>query len=239
MEKRHADTNSLKASGLKSASVKTNFLIYKILADQYQKLLSTKEMGSVKTVLDCGFGDGYFLDFFKEKFPNKILTGIDISKDSKEKIKHNHGAKNLHIGDLTDFNLNKKFDLVHSFDVLYHILSEADYRSALSNIANHSSKYVVLHERFFTRVPLLSSSHVRARRREVTNQILNSNGFYLYSEIPSHFLGMRMFSSIINKITPTLLHRLDQRIATSFPDYLQEALASHSIRVYKKSKHLK
>ena len=234
-KKRHANTDNLQASGLKSVNLKTNHLIYKMLADQYLALLKGLDIDTVKTILDCGYGDGYFLDFFKDNFPDKSLSGIDISKDSKDKIGKKHNLKKLHVGDLTDFNLNKKFDLVHSFDVLYHILKESDYRDALMNIAAHSQKYVILHERFFKRIPVISASHVRIRRNEFTNQILNSQNFYLHSEIPSHFFAMRMFSAPVNKAAPKLLYNLDNYIANSLPDHAQEVLASHSIRVYKQA----
>lgn len=234
-KERHAQVGSLRASGLRSVSLKANYYIYKMLANQYLKLLDAINIDSVDTILDCGYGDGYFLDFFRENFPTKALWGIDISEESRKKIKQEHDKKNLYAGDLTNFDLKRKFNLVHSFDVLYHILDEADYRNALENIASHSDQYVILHERFFTRIPIISCSHIRFRRAEVTDQILNSKGFFLYSEIPSHFFGARMLSSFVYRLLPSLLYKVDNRIANNFPNHLQEALSSHSIRVYKKA----
>ena len=144
---RHARVNNLKASGLKSVSVKANHFIYRILTEQYAKLLANLDLEDVKTILDCGFGDGHFLKFFSENYPNKKLTGVDISPAAKEKIDV-VPQKQLHISDLASLKLDKKFDLVHCFDVLYHILDEADYRTALQNLADHSDKYVILHEKF-------------------------------------------------------------------------------------------
>jgi hypothetical protein len=233
---RHARKDNLEASGLKSVGLRANHLIYKILEDQYTRLLNEKiQIDSVKTILDCGYGDGYFLRFFTEKFPNKSVEGVDISKEARAKITFFKNTDALHVGDLSEFNLKKKYDLVHCFDVLYHILKEEDYRNSLENIASHSQKYVILHEKFLKKSPLISARHVRFRRREVTNQILNSRGFYLHSEIPTHFFAMRLFTYRINRIFPSLLYGIDRKIADSFPDYLQESLASHSIRVYKKA----
>lgn len=230
---RHARVKSIKASGLKSVGVKANGFIYKILTEQYEKLLKNLDLKDVKTILDCGFGDGHFLKFFKNNFPDKKITGVDISQDAKDKI--DFIPKNqLHVSDLADLKLDRKFDLVHSFDVLYHILGEADYRSALQNIADHSNNYVILHERFVKKTPRFSSAHVRFRRREYTNQVLNSKGFFLHSEIPTHFLGVRFFTYHLNKIIPGLLYKIDKFIAEKFPDHLQELLGTHTIRVYKK-----
>lgn len=231
---RHSSVDNIKASGLKSVSVKANYYIYRILTEQYAKLLASMDLKDVKTILDCGFGDGHFLKFFSENYGNKKLTGVDISEAAKGKIDF-VPKNNLHVSDLASLKLNSKFDLVHSFDVLYHILNESDYRSSLQNIADHSNKYIVLHEKFVRKSPRFSSAHVRFRRREYTNQILNSKGFYLHSEIPTHFLGVRFFTYRLNKVVPGILYKIDKFIAEHFPDHLQEVLGTHSIRIYKKA----
>lgn len=233
-KQRHARVNTLKASGLKSVGVTANHYIYRMLSEQYEKLLKKLKMHAVETILDCGYGDGYFLDFFQKHYPDKKLTGVDISDAARDKITSTP-KKQLHVGDLTAFNLKKKFDLVHCFDVLYHILDEADYRDALENLAEHSKKYVVLHEKFVRRTPRFSSAHVRFRRREFTNQVLNSKGFYLHAETHTHFMGVRFFTYQLNKIIPGFLYKVDKFIAEKFPDHLQEFLGTHTIRVYKKA----
>lgn len=231
-KERHAADKSLKASGLKSVNLKAVDFIYKILAEQYRGLLDRLEVNNLKNVLDCGFGDGYFLKFFNQYYPKLELYGVDISHAAKEKVKLDRCK--LFVADLTTFNLKKKFDLVHCFDVLYHILDEAEHRNALENLADHSNKYVVLHERFFSKTPIISSRHVRFRRRELTNQILNSRGFYLHSQTYSHFVAVRLGTYWLNRFIPEFLYNIDKKIAT-WPANLQEALASHSIRVYKKA----
>ncbi|HET7529303.1 MAG TPA: class I SAM-dependent methyltransferase [Candidatus Saccharimonadales bacterium] len=230
-KERHAKTANLKASGVKSVGVKSNEYIYRILADQYLKLLRSLDLKDVKTVLDCGFGDGYFLRFYQSYFPQFNIFGVDISADAKNKIDFVAKSK-LYTSDLTKFNSKKKFDIVHSFDVMYHILKSEDYVKTLNNMANLSNKYIILHERFLTRAPLVSSKHVRMRRSEFTNQVLNSKGFYLHEEIPTHFLAMRMFTYKFNKVMPHSLYRLDKFIADNIHPSAQEFLASHHIRVY-------
>jgi len=230
-KKRHSRTKNLKASGVKSVGVRSNEYIYKILAEQYLKLLNSLDLKDVKTVLDCGFGDGYFLKFYQTHFPQLKIFGVDISADAKKKIDF-VAKSNLYTSDLTKFSSKKKFDIVHSFDVMYHILKSEDYVRTLNNMANLSNKYIILHERFLTRAPLVSSKHVRMRRAEFTNQILNSKGFYLYEEIPTHFLAMRLFTYKFNKVMPHSLYKVDRFIAENIHPSAQEFLASHHIRVY-------
>ncbi len=232
---RHAQQPDLKASGLKSVGLKANKYIYKILADQYLKLLNSLDLSGVKSVLDGGFGDGYFLKFYQNHFPHLEVYGVDISKDAKAKI--DFLPKNrLYTSDLASFSPRRSFDIIHSFDVMYHILDTEDYAKALGNLATLSNKYVILHERFLKRAPFVSSKHVRLRRSEFTNQILNSKGFFLTAEIPTHFLAVRLLTYKFNKLIPRFLYKIDKYISENTHSSTQEFLASHYIRVYSKGK---
>lgn len=232
---RHAQQPDLKASGLKSVGLKANKYIYKILEEQYLKLLRGLDLSNVESVLDGGFGDGYFLRFYQKNFPHLKIFGVDISKDARAKI--DFLPKNrLYTSDLSSFSPKQRFDLVHSFDVMYHILDTGDYVRSLSNMASLSNKYVILHERFLKRAPLISSKHVRLRRSEFTNQILNSAGFFLIAEIPTHFFAARLLTYKLNKIIPVTLYKIDRYISERIHPSAQEFLASHHIRVYSKVK---
>ena len=231
---RHAKTSNLRASGQQSVGVRSNEYIYRILADQYLKLLNNLNMKGVNTVLDCGFGDGYFLRFYQTHFPHLKVFGVDISEDAKKKIDF-LAKEQLFTSDLTEFTPKKRFDIVHSFDVMYHILQSDDYVKTLQNLASLANRYIILHERFLKRAPLVSSKHVRMRRSEFTNQVLNSKGFYLMHEIPTHFLAVRLLTYKLNKLMPASLYKIDRFIAENAHPSAQEFLASHHIRVYSKS----
>lgn len=231
---RHSDKDNIRVVGVKGVTIKGNYYIYKFLNEQYKKILARIDISEMETLFDCGFGDGYFLDFFHNNYPHLKLSGIDISPDAKKRIDF-IDQKNLYTGDLTEMKINKTYDIVQSFDVLYHILDDANHYAALKNIAKISKKYIILHERFSTKAELLSSKHVRMRRSEYTNQILNSEGFYLYKEIPTHFIAMRLLTYRLNSYLPQILYKMDQRISERFHEATQERLASHFIRVYKRS----
>ena len=232
---RHARQPNLEASGLKSVGLKSNKYLYKMLADQYLELLNKLDLSTVKSVLDCGFGDGYFLKFYQDNFPRLEIFGVDISQDAKSKIDF-LPSNRLYTSDLVSFSPKRKFDIVHSFDVLYHILKTDDYIKALNNMASLSNRYVILHERFLKREPLISSKHVRLRRSEFTNQVLNANGFFLAAEIPTHFIAVRLLTYRLNKFIPKSLYEIDRYISEEFHPSAQKALASHHVRVYAKGK---
>lgn len=231
-KKRHSKED-IKAVGQKSISVKGNHHIYLFLQEQYEKLLSEINMNEVKSFFDCGFGDGYFLKYYSKKFPHIKLSGIDISTDAKIKVDF-IDSKFLFVGDLATMETTKKYDIVQSFDVLYHILNDSDHYESLVNMSKISSRYIILHERFSAKTSLTDFGHERTRRSEYTNQILNSQGFYLYREIPSHFFAIRLFTYRLNSYIPGLLYKIDKYIANNLHDSRQEYLASHFIRIYKK-----
>jgi SAM-dependent methyltransferase len=231
---RHNEVNSLEASGLQAVGLRANYYIYKILAEQYLRLLNTLDTKNIKSVLDCGYGDGYFLEFYRHNFPKIALDGIDISSDAKKKINFMEKSR-LHVGDLSNFSLRKKFDIVHSFDVLYHVLDDQDYFDSLNNMTKHSNKYIILHERFFDKTPIITSKHVKMRRRDITDQFLNTHGFHLVAEMPTHFIGMRIPTFKLNAIIPKTLYRIDSFIANNFSRSFQDRLCSHKVRVYEKA----
>lgn len=232
-KKRHSDIDNIRAVGGKGVNIKGNYYVYKFLEEQYKELLSKIDISEVKTFFDCGFGDGHFLRFYKETYPHIKLSGIDISQDAKERIDFVN-PKDLFVGDLVDMNIKKTYDIVQSFDVLYHIVNDSDYYNALYNMTKIAKKYLILHERFNSSAGLISLKHIRMRRSEYTNQILNSEDFYLYREIPSHFLAKRLFTYRLNSYIPGLLYKLDHFISNHFHDSTQERMASHFIRIYKR-----
>lgn len=213
-KQRHAKSPDLKASGIKSVSVKSNEYIYKMLEEQYAKLLDEVGIDKLASVLDCGFGDGYFLKFYTDKYPHLKVHGVDISQAARDKIDF-IDRKQLFVSDLVGFKPESKFDIVHCFDVMYHILKTDDHTQVLKNLAAWSNKYVILHERFLEKTPMISSAHVRMRRSEFTNQVLNSQGFFLSREIPSHFFAMKLLTYKLNKYAPGAFYKIDSFIARS------------------------
>ena len=69
------------------------------------------------------------------------LTGLDISKTMLEKAKENLDEKNLVLWDMTDFNLNKKFDtILCNYNSICHLLKWEDWVNFFENVSNHLDK---------------------------------------------------------------------------------------------------
>ena len=65
------------------------------------KVLHSLEIDSLKSVIDCGFGDGYFLDFFQTNFSEWDVFGLDISENAINKVSTFFENRKLRVIDLT------------------------------------------------------------------------------------------------------------------------------------------
>lgn len=90
------------------------------------QILSSHLLREKAKVLDVGFGHGYALFYLSQRFPQCHFTGIDINKEMVENgqvIASRKRIKNLSFihGDIQSIELNEKFDVILSADVLEHI----------------------------------------------------------------------------------------------------------------------
>lgn len=78
----------------------------------------------VKSMIDLGCGDGRLIHSIKKEFPKIKITGIDISLRRIKGLKERFPKDNFYVGDVCNTKLKKKFDFVHSSQVLEHVSSD-------------------------------------------------------------------------------------------------------------------
>lgn len=90
-------------------------------------------IGEQKTLFEVGFGYGYFYNLFKEKFPNIKYSCCELS-EPLARANQLKGIETLNCSfqDVVD----KKFDIIASFDVLEHFYDPADYTNKLNELLN-------------------------------------------------------------------------------------------------------
>jgi 2-polyprenyl-3-methyl-5-hydroxy-6-metoxy-1,4-benzoquinol methylase len=94
----------------------------------------------VSTVLDMGCGDGNILDKFNG-YEN--YCGIDVSDVTISNVAKKYKRSNREF--FTYDNIpDKKFDLVLSLDVLYHIVNISDFNNYLDIAADKCNQYFVV-----------------------------------------------------------------------------------------------
>lgn len=85
-----------------------------------------------KSILDVGCGEGYFLASIANNLQHKNLVGIDVSIPPAAK---QYSEIEFISGDIIDFHIDKKFDVVFSDQVLEHI-APCDVEMHLKSIKN-------------------------------------------------------------------------------------------------------
>lgn len=88
-------------------------------------------------VLDLGCGSGFWTDVFLGKGVAGY-HGVDVAETAIASLQARHAEVPFECRDLGEaFDLEKRFDLVNVFDVLYHITDDAKFETALGNVARH------------------------------------------------------------------------------------------------------
>jgi SAM-dependent methyltransferase len=92
---------------------------------------------SLKSILDFGCGDGWYLDYFAKNFPNIVFYGTDISQDmvdisnKKSLVNSNFSVKKMMEGGL-DYAV--RFDLIYSITVFAHIVDQGQCENIFQDI---------------------------------------------------------------------------------------------------------
>tara|TARA_B100000900_G_C20586598_1_gene719848 strand:- start:1317 stop:2207 length:891 start_codon:yes stop_codon:yes gene_type:complete len=174
-----------------------------------------------KSILDVGCGKGALLNTISKSYKSKELYGIDVSL-LDDSIRKKMPNINFISGDITSFDLNKKFDVVYSNHVLEHMANE-DLKTHITSIIKHMKRNSVLiinmPNRLFgpsdvtriidysyTNKTLAQGSHFNESTYSEIIKMLKDHGFNSFkSPIPltrvRHlFRSIRINSDIISKI---------------------------------------
>lgn len=136
----------LSTIGYKGLGVKYNNWLYhkraKVVNNVIRNYLNIDD--NLK-IIELGVGDGFFVNLWKQKGV-KNLIGIDITEQSVSTLSQIYPEYNFRMCDISsqNFCINTKFDVVSSFDILFHIVDDEKFEMAIKNISNLLSKNSVL-----------------------------------------------------------------------------------------------
>ena len=95
-----------------------------------------------KSILDVGCGKGALLNTISKSYKFKELYGIDVSLPNSTLRKKMQNI-NFVQGDITSFDLNKKFDVIYSNHVLEH-MADRDLKTHMESIFRHMKRNSIL-----------------------------------------------------------------------------------------------
>jgi 2-polyprenyl-3-methyl-5-hydroxy-6-metoxy-1,4-benzoquinol methylase len=167
-------------------------------------------------VLDAGSGSGFFVQHYLER--GARVTGVDLTEVSVRELSKRFPEAQFERGDLSTWRAREPFDLVSCFDVLFHIVDEAAWDKALTNLADavRPGGYFVFTEYFPRRRPRNQAAHNVGRDWETYRTALLARGLAILENRPTHHLmnsdlGVFRF---LNR-APELLYRIDLALLTA------------------------
>lgn len=101
------------------------------------------EQHGVKTVLELGCGDGTQLTL--ARYPSYV--GVDVSQTAVDLCRRRFagdGSKRFYHAD-ERASYAGRYDLVLSLDVIFHLVENAVYEAYMTDLAEHSRRYMVIY----------------------------------------------------------------------------------------------
>jgi SAM-dependent methyltransferase len=177
--------------GFRRKSVAFNKWAYRIRADVLDELISKKIIDSEnKAVLDIGCGTGFFIKYWQQQ-KGKPVAGLDITEVSINQLKEAIPDAEFHLADLSDpdLKLDNSYDLISIFDVLFHIVDDDKFATAVANLAKISKPGAqVIITDMFKKKTLHPMQHCRNRSLGHYQEVFSKNSFELKLMMPLFFV---------------------------------------------------
>lgn len=170
-----------------------NKFLYKAKIRALKKVILSQHIDiHSKTVCDIGCGTGFFVSFY-QVHGAKDIVGVDITSTSITNLKRKYPQYLFIKQDISSSLLvsiiNRKFDILNIFDVMYHITDDELFNQTIVNISRliNSNGFVFITDRWGSKNINLAD-HVKFRSKKVYEKILAENGFEIIAILPLYCL---------------------------------------------------
>jgi len=114
----------------------------KMMLKQLESLIE----GEPKRILEVGFGDGWFMNELKKKFPNAEIVGITVVQPEKDRAKQLFKIpdENLYVGDMHELPFKDgSFDLIIHRDVFEHSIAPYIFLKEMQRVLVDKGKVIM------------------------------------------------------------------------------------------------
>ncbi len=211
-ERRLAEQFDLRGTGETGLSLEYNRACYALRAEVLTRALARAGFDPRgKQVLDVGCGTGFFTAYYLAR--GARVTGMDIARTSIERLRRQFPEAGFLLADVSEVDLEGRFDLVNAFDVLYHIVDDARWEAALRRLGEAVlPRGMLLVTDTFVTFPA-GAEHNRMRALAEYRRVLEPLGFAIGGTWPTHVLLNRELGGwrFLNR-APGLLLAMDRAL---------------------------
>ncbi len=186
-DRRLAEQFDLRGTGETGLSLAYNRACYELRREVLERALREARVDpSGRRVLDVGCGTGFFTAWYLAR--GAQVTGVDIAPTSVERLRERFPGAQFVLADIGETDLAGTWDLVNAFDVLYHIVEDARWESAVLRLGEAVTPggLLLVTDTF---APLGAiAEHNRMRPLHSYRRLLEPLGFTLGRIHPTHVL---------------------------------------------------
>lgn len=225
---------NLRSVGIKSYHTSANAFKYRMVCEQYKRVLSELILSTKTSILDVGAGTGEFISLFLNDKRVSQIIATDVSSIALQQLNQKYPTVQTLTKSIIDLKLpNQSIELVHCFDVLYHITDDNEWRRSLENLCRISAKYIAIHGEIIHKSRRIHSHHVRSRPLSLLNAVMQENRFSKKYIVPTHLLSYKSLFYKINGLFPKFFYLMDNFCIERFPNIAQR-IASYGIIIYER-----
>lgn len=215
--KRIGNNPDLSSIGCAGFGLQYNRWLYRIRAHRFRRVAGNLpvDLSSVE-VLDIGSGTGFYLQLWKDLGVTEP-QGLDFSASAVRFLNQKFPHSTVHKLDIGEQDLPlpaQSFDIISAFDVLFHIVDDDRYATALRNIARllKPGGYLLFSENFTHHEHARGGDYHFSRTLDNIIGLAGSAGLKLKYRRPMFFLMNAPDDSTGN--WTRLRWRLTRRVAT-------------------------
>lgn len=222
--------SDVRAVGIDHFSERTNEYSYRSVKEQYALLLDKLALPKQTKVLDAGAGIGFYTEMLHQR--GFDVTAVDISEDALAGIDLPIEKRCSPLRDAAF--APAAFDVVHSFDVVYHIMSDREWEETLEAFCTWSRRFIILHERFLRLPQLVPSKIMKMRTVAQTSRVLRARGFVEVESVPTHVVSHLVTTYMIASLAPRPFYEIDRWMLDRITGTRLRELGSHHIKVFER-----
>ncbi|MFC1687938.1 class I SAM-dependent methyltransferase [Patescibacteria group bacterium] len=228
---RHRRHNtSMRSVGCRVFREKANEFVYRLVRERYEQVLDRLTLPASTQVLDAGAGTGEFIPVFLQR--NWGVAAIDVSREALHLLTDKHPSVRTEESDIIHMPFREKeFDIVHCFDVLYHITEKKDWEASIRALCRTSKKHVILHGLFPRSVHGITPSHIQHKSYNEYAKIFHEEGFRETHSTHTHIIGLKFPLYYIQNLFPRIFYCIDNNLHKIFSSK-KGPTALHTIKVF-------